>query len=173
MEYGGFFVVLFLVILSLYGFLGYSEFDRHKHNQTKATKVLKKINTFKFDGQKINYLKKIDPFVFEELLLDAFENKGYRVERNKKYSGDGGVDGIIYNSEGEKIAIQAKRYGGYINGKHIERFSRDIKLKRASSGLFIYTGKTSSQVRDLFKGTSITLIGGSDLIKLLALETSK
>ncbi|MEX6059375.1 restriction endonuclease [Enterobacter hormaechei] len=42
---------------------------------------------------KINYLRKIDPFVFEELLLEGFEAHGFRTIRNKRYTGDGGIDG--------------------------------------------------------------------------------
>ncbi len=36
--------------------------------------------------QKINYLRKIDPFVFEELLLEGFEAHGFRTIRNKRYT---------------------------------------------------------------------------------------
>ncbi len=42
-------------------------------------------------GQKIAYLRKIDPFVFEELLLEGFERRGFEVIRNRRYTGDGGL----------------------------------------------------------------------------------
>ncbi|MGS6531656.1 restriction endonuclease, partial [Enterobacter hormaechei] len=44
-------------------------------------------------AQIINYLRKIDAFVFEELLLEGFEAHGFRTMRIKRYSGDGGIDG--------------------------------------------------------------------------------
>ncbi|WP_192840691.1 restriction endonuclease, partial [Enterobacter hormaechei] len=43
----------------------------------------------------MNYLRKIDPFVFEELLLEGFEAHGFRTIRNKRYTGDGGIDGQV------------------------------------------------------------------------------
>lgn len=57
--------------------------------------MIDKINTFPHFGQKIAYLRKIDPFVFEELLLEGFERRGFEVIRNRRYTGDGGIDGRV------------------------------------------------------------------------------
>ena len=64
----------------------------------------------------MKYLRKINPYVFEELLLLAFERRGMRVIRNSRYSGDGGLDGQVL-IDGERWLIQAKRYGRTI--RHI------------------------------------------------------
>jgi len=48
--------------------------------------LIKKLN------YSIAYLRKIDPYVFEELLLEALLSKGFKITRNKRYSGDGGID---------------------------------------------------------------------------------
>lgn len=66
---------------------------RHKRKQQSARRVLERIKTLPGFPQKINYLRKIDPFVFEELLLEGFEAHGFRTIRNKRYTGDGGIDG--------------------------------------------------------------------------------
>ncbi|MCO7451724.1 restriction endonuclease, partial (plasmid) [Enterobacter hormaechei] len=65
---------------------------RHKRKQQSARRVLERIKTLPGFPQKINYLRKIDPFVFEELLLEGFEAHGFRTIRNKRYTGDGGID---------------------------------------------------------------------------------
>ena len=39
-------------------------FNRHKRNVRTAGKVIKKLEDFEYDGAKLNYLRKIDPFVF-------------------------------------------------------------------------------------------------------------
>lgn len=43
----------------------------------------------------MRYLRKINPYVFEELLLLALERQGLTVVRNASYSGDGGTDGQV------------------------------------------------------------------------------
>jgi restriction system protein len=44
---------------------------RHKRKQQQARRVLAKIQTLPAFGYKIAYLRKIDPFTFEELLLEG------------------------------------------------------------------------------------------------------
>ena len=123
-----------LLILVLLAFLVFLYFylkkigSRHYKNVRKVDKVLRKLNDPKstfHDAQKMNYLKKIDPFVFEELLLTSFQNRGYKIKRNKRYTGDVGIDGIIYNDKGDKILVQAKRYANHINPMHVS-FNRTI-----------------------------------------------
>ena len=58
---------------------------------------------------KMAYLRKINPYVFEELVLDGFRSKGYGVKRNRRYSGDGGIDGRVY-LDGKEYLVQCKRY---------------------------------------------------------------
>ncbi|HIG4575661.1 TPA: restriction endonuclease, partial [Klebsiella pneumoniae] len=82
---------------------------RHERKQASAVRVIDKINTFPHFGQKIAYLRKIDPFVFEELLLEGFERRGFEVIRNRRYTGDGGIDGRV-KIDGQTWLIQAKRY---------------------------------------------------------------
>ncbi|HCJ0405636.1 TPA: restriction endonuclease, partial [Klebsiella variicola] len=86
---------------------------RHERKQSSAVRVIDKINTFPHFGQKIAYLRKIDPFVFEELLLEGFERRGFEVIRNRRYTGDGGIDGRV-KIDGQTWLIQAKRYTSYI-----------------------------------------------------------
>lgn len=159
------FLVLFLV---LYFFKIKRKRDKHSKNIKKSSMILKKINSFEYPGQKINYLRKIDPYVFEELLLTAFEIKGFSIKRNKKYSGDGGLDGTIYDKNKNKILIQAKRYSSYINSEHIKDFSALIIKEKAMKGYFIHTGKSSKIIRKSFNHSNIEIIGGTKLISLLS-----
>lgn len=163
-------VIGILVLAVLVVFFGARKFDRHKFNRGKASKVLKKINTLEHDGQKINYLRKIDPFVFEELLLDSFDAKGYKIKRNKRYTGDCGIDGIVFDGQGKKILVQAKRYSGYIDPGHVELFSELIQRTGAFAGYFIHTGKTSPRTRLKFRKGRVRIIGGGELIRLVTLQ---
>lgn len=147
-------------------------FNRHKVYQRKAHRVLKKIRSFSGDkknAQIFSYLRKINPFVFEELLLHCFESKGFQVIRNKRYTGDGGIDGQVIDQENNLILIQAKRYSSSIDPQHVEDFSQLVKHhKKAKKGYFIHTGKTGAQARILFNiNNHVDLISGESLIQLI------
>lgn len=140
--------------------------SRHSKNVAKSTLLVSKIRGIEQDGAKINYLRKIDPYVFEELLLTAYELKGCKAIRNTAYSGDGGLDGQIIDKTGKRLLIQAKRYSGHIKRSHVSEF---IKLcrKEHCGGLFIHTGKTSAATRNFARANRIKIVSGSELIRLL------
>jgi len=113
----------------------------------RATRSLNAIRCLKgqyANAQAIVYLRKLNPFVFEELILSCFHESGYHITRNKRYTGDGGIDGIVYKNN-EKFIIQAKRYKGYIQKKHLDSFQNLIKKTNASGGFFVHTGKTGQE----------------------------
>ena len=91
-------------------------------------------------AQAFVYLRKVNPYSFEELDLDGFEKAGYRVRRNERYSGDGGVDGRV-SKDGEEYLVQCKRYRGYISRQDVEDFSR-VCTRECRKGFFVHTGKT-------------------------------
>ncbi|HIP33646.1 MAG TPA: restriction endonuclease [Crocinitomix sp.] len=160
---------LLLIAIAIYAivlfFLSKKKNKRHIYNINLSKKLLIKINSFSNSGQKINYLRKINPFVFEELLLSAFEKKGYQIKRNKKYTGDGGVDGIVFK-EKQKYLIQAKRYSSYINLSDLKKFEQLI-IKKQCKGFFIHTGKTGNKTYTNFNSKIISIISGNKLIDLL------
>ena len=133
----------------------------------QAAKILKKVREHNFSlNQTIGYLRKIDFFTFEELLLTCFKEKGIKIKRNRRYTGDGGIDGIIYLNR-KKTFIQAKRYKNHISKQHVEEFLILCK-KNKCNGLFIHTGKTGKQTKLVFNGNDeIELISGEKLHDLI------
>ncbi|WP_312352558.1 restriction endonuclease [Sphingobacterium siyangense] len=163
----GFIACLALIILGFYLLLRKQPFNRYRSNRIKSKNILKKINAFPFEEQRMAYLRKIDPFVFEELLLDAFESKGFKVIRNKRYTGDQGIDGVVWKA-GQKYLIQAKRYKGHIKLKHITEFS-DLVETHDCQGLFCHTGKTGLGSKTASKvNGKIIIISGSTLLDLIS-----
>lgn len=164
-----FLVLFFLGASILIAFISFSKKTSYRHgrNRETAVTVIETIKSFEFEGQKINYLKKIDPFVFEELLLNAFKERGYKILRNKRYTGDGGIDGIIYDSQNNKILVQAKRYKSYISRRHVEDFRKSVINKKAKKGLFIHTGKTGKATRSAYFQTHVRLVGGARSLSLI------
>lgn len=103
-----------------------------------ANKTLRRVRRISGQHKQIAYLRKIDPFIFEELILTVMKRQGHRIKRNKRYTGDGGIDGQVW-IRGKRHLIQAKRYSGYIRKSHLHEF--DVLCKRhRCKGLFIHTG---------------------------------
>ena len=107
---------------------------KHRKYRRDAKKLHAKLSMIQEDGQKMAYLKRINPYIFEELILYALKKRGYKVKPNKKYSGDGGIDGRFYVDK-ELYYIQAKRYAGHINRKHVEEFDQ-IVTRDQVKGIF-------------------------------------
>lgn len=143
----------------------------HLYRIRKAKKVLQKIKEIGKNtdsgGRIISYLRKIDPYVFEELVLTAIENSNIRVIRNKSYSGDGGIDGIFKAKKG-KVLVQCKRYKSYINAKDVLQLTEAVKSNKYYFGIFVHTGKTGEKSKDYMRTEkNILFISGSVLVKLL------
>lgn len=114
----------------------------------------------------LSRLRAMDVLAFEELLLEAFERRGFRVIRNQRYSGDGGIDGQVVIA-GRTWLIQAKRYASAIRPEHVRDFTA-ICSRHGQPGLFIHTGRTSGQSREALVGLpDIEIISGQRLLALL------
>lgn len=140
---------------------------RHRRYRATAERVLQRLPQLAGDAQRLAYLRKINPYVFEELLLLAFERQGYPVQRNTSYSGDGGLDGQVF-IDGHRYLIQAKRYGKTITPSHIRDFG-PLLLRERCGGFFIHTGRTGNLSRlQLHAYPQVQLISGQRLLDLLA-----
>lgn len=143
-----------------------SEF-KHQRNIDKSQKRLDKLTQVGLSGgiaAQLNYLRKVDAFVFEEMILSAIEKKSHVVIRNAKYTGDGGVDGTFILN-GKKIFIQAKRYSGYVKASDVLVFSILCRSMNAT-GIFVHTGKTGSEAKSA-AGKNVEIVSGAKLISLL------
>ena len=135
----------------------------HRVNVLKARWHLRRLKR-RDPGQQIEYLRRVSPFVFEEIILTALKKRGYKVRRNKRYTGDNGIDGRCW-IDGKFYFIQAKRYRGYISASDVKDFSALCHRKKAK-GLFCHTGKTGKKSIE-FLGQNIHMISGDRLIKML------
>ena len=143
---------------------------RHQRNIEKSHHILAKLQGFTEPhrtGKILSYLRKCDPYVFEEILLTALSQYNIKIERNRAYSGDGGWDGKCY-IKGHELLIQAKRYKGYIRAEDVADFVNIIGPNQ--HGLFIHTGRTGKKARINCAG-KVTIISGDTLAQLMTGET--
>ncbi|MGP3283015.1 restriction endonuclease [Serratia bockelmannii] len=165
-------VVLFVAVMTELNYRARETASRRRHRryQATATRVLARLPLLGGDGQRLAYLRKINPYVFEELLLLAFERQGYAVIRNTSYSGDGGLDGQVI-IEGKTYFIQAKRYGRTISPSHIKSFGELLRHHHCQ-GFFIHTGRTGQLSHALLQNhPHVHLASGRKLLALLAGNT--
>lgn len=140
---------------------------RHRRMQAAARRALSVLDQIEHGAQKLAYLRTLEPFVFEELLLDAYARRGHSIRRNRRYTGDGGVDGRVI-IDGQLFLIQAKRYSGHINPEHVKEFRQTVRQRRCR-GMFCHTGRTGPAARRIFgEAPEITLLSGDSLLRLLA-----
>lgn len=141
---------------------------RHHFKIQQSKKILLRIRSFEGDNlteRKLSYLRKINPFTFEELILSALEESGAKIKRNKRYTGDGGVDGK-FKIDGNWYLIQAKRYSNYISLKDMEKFEILCK-KQKIRGVFIHTGKVGKDTLSRYNNKHIKIIGPYEFIDFI------
>lgn len=139
---------------------------RHARTILEASAQLRRLKKIDQASFRMAHLRKVDPFVFEEMLLTAFKKRGYKIRRNKRYTGDGGIDGHV-RIKGQWHAIQAKRYKNHIKLQDVKELS-EVCRQRRLKGLSIHTGKTGAASRVAAQNCQrIQMISGSKLLKLL------
>jgi restriction system protein len=94
-------------------------------------------------SRRIQYLRQLDPFVFEEVVLDTFQRHGWIVIRNRRYTGDGGIDGRVYNG-GHWYGVQCKRIAGDVLPHVLLKFEKDLKKNGLRKGFFVHTGRLAA-----------------------------
>lgn len=138
-----------------------------RRRRRQASRVMRQLQTIVHPGQQLTYLRKIDPFTFEELVLTAFQDRGLKVNRNPRYTGDGGIDGQIHIG-GISVLIQAKRYSRAIRPAHVQEFALLCQAQH-KRGVFVHTGRTGPMSRSvLSQYPGLTIISGDNLLALIS-----
>ncbi len=134
----------------------------------QAIRTLKKIGRNSGPRAQFGFLRyRIDPFVFEEAILTALARRGIRIVRNRRYTGDGGIDGRCYFG-GRLVLIQAKKYTEHIKPQDV-RQHLNLCRRHLALGLFVHTGKTGPASRQL-KCSELDIVSGDRLLALLCGE---
>ncbi len=113
------------------------------------------------------------PAFFESVVLKLLSHMGYGEGEVRGRSGDGGVDGVIYQDKLglDKIIFQAKRFDGSntVTASMIRDFVGTLDLEGVSKGVFITTSKFPKNSNDVIAKThkSIVLINGHKLAQLM------
>jgi restriction system protein len=142
--------------------------ENQRYRIGQSRKLLVKLRAFEGvhrTAQTLTYLRKIDPFVFEELLLTALEDQKVGIIRNERYTNDGGIDGR-FKWQGKIALIQAKRYQAHINRQHALVFAEQVQSGK-TYGIFAHTGRTGKGSFRALLLPNMLILSGDNLVKLL------
>lgn len=148
---------------------------RHPHHRRRVDAARRALDTIRtFDGARrvpkaFAYLRKLDPFVFEEVVLTGLEDAGAIVIRSRRYTGDSGCDGRFWHpGMGTRLGmVQVKRYASSIDPVHVESFARLLADSDGAPGLFVHSGRTGLDSYRALAGQALTLVSGDRLLDLL------
>jgi len=138
---------------------------QHVYNRINAYRFLKKLSAIQTPQEQFYYLRGLDAFVFEEMILTCLKRRGFNIIRNDGYTNDGGIDGRAYYKD-QHYLIQAKRYSGHIKAGDIDEFAKICK-RRKGRGLFVHTGKTGAKAKENAKSKGVEVVSGVRLLDLL------
>lgn len=121
-------------------------------------------------------LHEIDPFRFEQVVIDLLFAMGYGGSREEaarvtKKSNDEGIDGVINEDRLglDVIYVQAKRWQNTVGRKEIQSFVGALAGKQANKGVFITTSDFAATATDYARSVAqkVVLIDGDRLAELM------
>jgi restriction system protein len=127
-------------------------------------------------GEILEKIKNNSPGYFEKLVVDLLVAMGYggsRADAGQSLgrSGDEGIDGIIKEDRLglDVIYLQAKRWDSTVGRPEIQRFVGALHGQRAKKGVFITTGRFSSDALDYVAtiDPKVILIDGRTLVEYM------
>jgi restriction system protein len=146
---------------------GQPEHQRCVRQARRSLHTLRNMQGAAAEARLFSYCRKVDPLVFEELVLCAFEVTGAFIVRNLRYSGDGGIDGRAWIPGSGWCAIQVKRYSGHICHDHVAIFGATLTRSRCELGFFVHCGRTGSAAFGHLADRRIVLVSGQRLVALI------
>ncbi|HYE32901.1 MAG TPA: restriction endonuclease [Methylomirabilota bacterium] len=124
----------------------------------------------------LELVKKMDPYRFEQLVIDLLVAMGYGGSREEagrvtKMSNDHGIDGVINDDPLglDVIYLQAKRWKQTVGREEIQKFVGALAGQQAHKGVFITTSDFGSTATDYARKVSqkVILIDGDRLAELM------
>ena len=121
-------------------------------------------------------LASVDPFRFEQIVLDLLVAMGYGGSRKEaaavtQKTGDEGIDGVINEDRLglDVLYVQAKRWKANVGRPEIQSFVGALAGKKAGKGIFITTSEFHDNAREYALGLhqKVILIDGRRLAELM------
>ncbi|QOY38535.1 restriction endonuclease [Anaerobacillus isosaccharinicus] len=113
----------------------------------------------------INQIDEMDGFQFEYYLDQLFKSHGYKSKVTSSV-GDYGAD-LIVEKNGQKIAIQAKRYSKPVGIKAVQEIAAAVSYYSADQGWVITNNGYTKQAEQMATSTNVKLIARDELVTMM------
>ncbi len=113
----------------------------------------------------ISLVDSMDGGQFEEYVAELFSKLGYKSTATKK-SRDFGVD-VVARRGGERVAIQAKRYGRPVNLKAIQEVVAGMHKYDCNKAMVVTNNYFTPSAYELANATGCELVDRDGLVKLI------
>jgi restriction system protein len=147
----------------------------HEKRLLQARSVIARIRGFEGDAisaRTIGYLRAIDPWTFEEVVLSCLEEGGAAVWRNRRYTNDGGIDGRVHIPATAQFSpVQCKRFERHVCRADVVEFHEMLYRRGFKRGLFVHTGRTGADLRGDLRDSRVVLVSGEKLAQLVRSAT--
>ncbi len=113
-----------------------------------------------------NELDDMDGVEFEEFVADLMRRMGYRIESMTKASGDFGAD-IIATMNGQRIAVQCKRYSSGVGVKAIQEVVASTSHYDCDGAIAVTSSYFTRGAVELANDNGVILWDRETLIRLM------
>ena len=142
---------------------------------------IKKARIRKVKRQKIETLRRMDPYQFEEYVRDLLLLSGFKSAQCTSRSNDGGKDIVAIDESGKCVFVECKRHdeNNHIGRPLIQKFHSALIDGKADYGLFVTTSYFNKNAVKYASDKQIKLIDARRLadmiesIELLGQKTEK
>lgn len=157
LYYAGLATVILCTVIALAGVIAVKFYLYRR--RTRVNRVLFDMNVQNLDA--------MDGISFEHFLTDLFHRLGYKSEATQA-SGDYGVDVLLIDKKGRKIAVQAKHYSGAVGLEAVQQAHTGITYYKAAEGWVVTNSTFTKAAHNLAEAAHIRLIDGTQLRQLIA-----
>lgn len=129
----------------------------------------------KVKKQKIEVLRRMEPYRFEEYVKDLLLLSGFKTAECTSRSNDGGKDIIATDNEGKKVFVECKRHeeSNKIGRPLIQKFHSALIDGNADYGLFVTTSYFNENAVKYARNKDIRLIDARILADMIEQVTNK
>jgi restriction system protein len=116
--------------------------------------------------QRLDDLRSLSPSAFEDLVLAAYQGRGYSGALTQK-GADGGVD-IVLARDGERVYVQCKRWRQQVVRTDAVRSLKGVMAgDGVPRGIFVTSGRFTAEARRVAASYGIQTVDGMQLLDLV------
>lgn len=165
-------VVILIFSLAIYY---HQKYEHEREEFIRSNKKIIDFNNFqytprirKFNALKLEQLRKMNPFAFEEYIAWCYRCLGFVDAHATKATADGGKDIQFHNTEGKLCYLECKKYkNGIVTRPQVQKLVGAALADQAIPYGIITTGRFTKEATEEAKKTGVRCIGPTELMDMI------